>query len=77
MYIDVPYVKDQHEGNQLAVGYTSVSTALATFIAILVYLDQLREPWLEDLPQPTSSHWTLYFAFVFLYNWGERERAPH
>ena len=54
-YIDVTYVKDQHEGNQLAVGYTSVSTAFATFIGILVYLDQLCEPWLEDLPQPTHS----------------------
>ena len=87
-------------GNQLAVGYTSVSIALATFIVILVYhifqqlrhtklwkkvpklklkfkklntkqavnnlnnpndstesanFDQLREPWLEDLLQPTHS----------------------
>ena len=88
-------------GNQLAVGYTSVSIALATFIGILAYhifqqvrltklwkkipklnlefkelntkqtadnpnnpindptesvnLDQLREPWLEDLLQPTHS----------------------
>ena len=84
-------------GDQLAVGYTSVSIAFATFIAILVYhmlqqvrqtklwkkvpklnlkfnklntrqvvtklsnptesvsLDQLREPWLEDLLPPTHS----------------------
>ena len=84
-------------GNQLAVGYTSVSIAFATFIGILVYhifqqlrhtklwkkvpklnlkfnklntkqvvtklnnpiesvnLDQLREPWLEDLLQPSHS----------------------
>ena len=85
-------------GNQLAVGYTSVSIALVTFIAILAYhifaqvrltklwkkvpklnqklntkqtvdnlsnqindptesmnLDQLREPWLEDLLQSSSS----------------------
>ena len=87
-------------GNQLAVGYTSVSIALTTFIGILAYhifkqlrhtklwkkvpklnlrfrklnctkqdnlnnpindpaesvnLDQLREPWLEDLLQPTHS----------------------
>ena len=85
-------------GNQRAIGYTSVSIALATFIGILVYhifqqvkltklwkkmpewdlklntkqtvdklntpindptesvnLDQLREPWLEDLLQSTSS----------------------
>ena len=83
--------------DQLAVGYTSVSIAFATFIAILVYhmlqqvrqtklwkkvpklnlkfnklntrqvvtklsnptesvsLDQLREPWLEDLLPPTHS----------------------
>ena len=80
-------------GDQLAVGYTSVIIALATFIDILCYhifqqvrhttlwkkmpkmfnklntkevvnnpindpaesvnLDQLREPWLEDLLQPT------------------------
>ena len=89
------------EGNQLAVGYTSVIIALATFIGILCYhifqqvrhtklwkkvpklnlefkklntnqavsnlnnptndstesanLDQLREPWLEDLLPPTHS----------------------
>ena len=89
------------KGNQLAVGYTSVSIALGTFIVILTYhifqqlkhtklwkkmpklnfefnklntkqavnnlnnpindptesvnLDQLREPWLEDLLQPTHS----------------------
>ena len=95
MYIDVTYVTDHREGNQLAVGYTSVSAAFATFIAILVYqqvrhtklwkkvpkpnfkvkklntkqavknsvvdptesanLDQLCDPWLEDLPQPTHS----------------------
>ena len=85
-------------GNQLAVGYTSVIIALATFTGILFYhifqqvrhtnlwkrvpklnlkfkklnmkkavnnpinhptgsrnLDQLREPWLEDLLQPTHS----------------------
>ena len=88
-------------GNQHAIGYTSVSIALATFIVILVYhifqqvkltklwkkmpewdlkfkklnmkqtvdklntpindptesvnLDQLREPWLEDLLQSTNS----------------------
>ena len=85
-------------GNQLAVGYTSVSIAFATFIGILCYhifqqvrhtklwkkvpklnlkfnklntkqvvtnpindhaesvnLDHLREPWLEDLLQPTHS----------------------
>ena len=84
-------------GDQLAVGYTSVSIAFATFIGILVYhmlqqvrqtklwkkvpklnlkfnklntrqvvtklnnptesvsLDQLREPWLEDLLPPTNS----------------------
>ena len=85
-------------GNQLAVGYTSVSITLVTFIAILAYhifqqvrqtklwkkvpklnlkfnklnskkavnnpindptesvnLDQLCEPWLEDLLQPTHS----------------------
>ena len=89
-------------GNQLAVGYTSVIIAFATFIGILAYhifqqlrhtklwkkvpklnlelmkklntkravnnlnnpindptesvnLDQLREPWLEDLLQPTHS----------------------
>ena len=88
-------------GNQLAVGYTSVIIALATFIGILAYhifqqlrhtklwkkvpklnlkfnklntkqvvnnlnnpindliestnIDQLREPWLEDLLQPTHS----------------------
>ena len=89
-------------GNQLAVGYTSVTIALATFIGILCYhifqqlrhtklwkkvpklnlelkkklntkqtgnnlnnpindptesvsLNQLREPWLEDLLQPTHS----------------------
>ena len=87
------------EGNQLAVGYTSVSVAFATFIGILAYhlfqhtnlrkkapklnwklkklnkktntkqaldnstdsiddlteSDQLREPLLDDLPQPTHS----------------------
>ena len=84
-------------GNQLAVGYTSISITLVTFIGILAYhiiqqlrhiklwkkvpklnlkfnklntkqvvnklnnpaesanLDQLREPWLEDLLQPTHS----------------------
>ena len=83
-------------GDQLAVGYTSVSIALATFIGILAYhifqqlrqtklwkkvpkvnlkfkklntkqkvdnhindqsveMNQLREPWLEDLLQPTHS----------------------
>ena len=83
-------------GNELAVGYTSVSIALATFIGILAYhilqrlrqtklwkkvpklnlkfkklntkqkvdnhmndqsveMNQLREPWLEDLLQPTHS----------------------
>ena len=88
-------------GNQLAVGYTSVSIALVTFILIITYhifqqmrrtklwkkvpklnlepkklktkqkvlnlnnpvndstesanLDQFREPWLEDLIQPTHS----------------------
>ena len=89
------------KGNQLAVGYTSISIALATFIGILAYhifqqvrhtmlwkkvpklnlqfrklntkqkadnvnnpindptesvnLDQLHEPWLEDLQHPTHS----------------------
>ena len=86
-------------GDQFAVGYTSVSIALATFIGILAYhifqqfrhtklwkkvcklntklkkwktkqrvdnrlnhltksekCDQLREPWLEDLLQPTQSN---------------------
>ena len=84
------------KGNQLAVGYTSMSIALVTFITILIYhiflqvrhnklwkkvpklnpkfnklntkqavnnndptesvnLDQLREPWLEDLLEPTHS----------------------
>ena len=84
------------KGNQLAVGYTSMSIALVTFITILIYhiflqvrhnklwkkvpklipkfnklntkqavnnndptesvnLDQLREPWLEDLLDPTHS----------------------
>ena len=89
------------KGNQLAVGYTSMSIALVTFITILIYhiflqvrhtklwkkvpklnlkfnklntkqavnnlnnlindptesvnLDQLREPWLEDLLKPTHS----------------------
>ena len=76
-------------GNQRAVGYTSVSVALATFIGILAYhifqrlrhtklwkkvpklnlkfkklntkqkvdnqMNQLREPWLEDLLQSTHS----------------------
>ena len=98
IYINVTYVKDQREENQLAVGYTSVSIAFATFIGILAYhifqqlkhtelwkrvpkvnlkfkklntkpavnkpvndptesanLDQLREPWLEDLLQSTHS----------------------
>ena len=94
------YHVSHSEGNQLAVGYTSVSIALATFIGILTYhifqqlrhtklwkkmpklklelkklnikeaensldnainnpmvanFDQLREPWLEDLLQPTHS----------------------
>ena len=92
------YYVNHSGGNQLAVGYTSVIIALATFIAILAYhifqqvrqtklwkkvpklnlkfnkpntkkavnnslnnltesanLDQLREPWLEDLLQPTHS----------------------
>ena len=37
-------VKDQHEENQLAVGYTSVSIANAIFIGILAYhiFQQLR-----------------------------------
>ena len=94
------YVK-LSEGDQRAVGYTSVSIALVTFIGILAYhifqqlkhtklwkkvpklnlkfkklntkqtvnnlnnptniptefvnLDQLREPWLEDLLPPTHS----------------------
>ena len=86
-------------GNQIAVGYTSIITALVTFIGIFIYhilqqlshaglwkkvnlkftkkrntkqavndlnnpinhttepvkYDQLREPWLEDLVQPTHS----------------------
>ena len=96
------YYVNHSGGNQLAVGYTSVSTALFTSIGILGYhifqqlkhtklwnkmpklkvcflkktntkeavnqlnncmngpaesvnLDQLREPWLEDLLQPTHS----------------------
>ena len=96
------YYVNHSGGNQLAVGYTSVIIALATFIAILAHhilqqvrqtklwkkvpklnlkfkklntkqvannlnnpilndptesvnLDQLREPWLEDLLQPTHS----------------------
>ena len=96
------YYVSHSGGNQLAVGYTSVSIALVTFIGILCYhifqqlrhtklwkkmpkpnlqlkkklntkqavnnlnnptndptesmnLDQLREPWLEDLLQPTHS----------------------
>ena len=97
----VTYYVKLSGGNQLAVGHTSVSIALATFIGILAYhifqqvrrtklskklpkmkefkklnnkpntkqvvdnhindpaesvnLDQLREPWLEDLLQPTHS----------------------
>ena len=97
--VGVTYHVQLSEGNQLAVGYTSVSVAFATFIGILAYhnfqqlrqtklwkkvpklnlklntpnttpavnnlnnpindctesanLDQLREPWLEDLLQPT------------------------
>ena len=93
------YHVNQSGGSQLAVGYTSVSIALGTFVSILVYhilqqfrhtklwkkvpklnlrfkklntkqkvdnhmndptesvnLDQLREPWLEDLLQPTHSN---------------------
>ena len=92
------YYVSHSGGDQRAVGYTSVSIALATFIGILAYhifqqvrhtklwkkvpklnlelnkklntkhlnnptndptesvnLDQLREPWLEDLLQPTHS----------------------
>ena len=95
------YYVNHSGGNQLAVGYTSVIIALATFIGILAYhifqqlrhtklwklpklnlelknklntkqavnnldnplnnptesvnLDQLREPWLDDLLQPTHS----------------------
>ena len=91
------YYVNHSGGNQLAVGYTSVIIALATFIGIIAYhifqqvrhtklwkkvpklnlklkkinkkavhkpmndptesvnLDQLREPWLEDLLQPTHS----------------------
>ena len=92
------YYVNHSGGNQLAVGYTSVSIAFATFIGILCYhifqqvrhtklwkkvpklnlkfnklntkqvvnnpindpaesvsLDHLREPWLEDLLQPTHS----------------------
>ena len=96
------YYVNHSGGNQLAVGYTSVIMALATFIGILAHhifqqlrhtklwkkvpklnselikklntkqavnnlnnpindptesvnLDQLREPWLEDLLQPTHS----------------------
>ena len=95
------YYVNHSGGDQLAVGYTSVSIAHATFIGILFYytfqqlrqtklwkkvpklnlkfnklntkqvvnklnnpindptesvnLDQLREPWLEDLLQPTHS----------------------
>ena len=95
------YYVNHSGGNQLAVGYTSVIIALATFIGILFYhifqqvrhtklwkkvpklnlklnklntkqavnnlnnpvndpaesvnLDQLREPWLEDLLQPIHS----------------------
>ena len=96
------YYVNHSGGNQLAVGYISVSTALFTSIGILGYhifqqlkhtklwnkmpklkvcflkktntkeavnqlnncmngpaesvnLDQLREPWLEDLLQPTHS----------------------
>ena len=99
--VGATYHVNHSGGNQLAVGYTSVSIALATFIGILAYhifqqmrdtklwkkapklnlefkklnikltkqavnnpindltesanLDQLREPWLEDLIQPTHS----------------------
>ena len=85
------YYVSHSGGDQHAVGYTSVSIALATFIGILTYhifqqlrhtklvpklkfkkldkeaednpinnlqivdYDQLREPWLEDLLQPTHS----------------------
>ena len=92
------YYVNRSGGNQIAVGYTSVIIALATFIGILCYhifqqlrhtklwkkvpklslelkkklntkqavnnlndptesvnLDRLREPWLEDLLQPTHS----------------------
>ena len=109
MLVGTTYYVNLSEGNQLAVGYTSVSIALVTFIVILGYhifqrlrhtklwkkvpklnfefkklnvklnkkpntkqavnnlntpiddvtesvnLDQLREPWLEDLLQPTQS----------------------
>ena len=104
MYINIITANNHvnHSGDQLAVGYTSVIIALATFIGILCYhifqqlrhtklwnklpklnlelkkklntkqtvnnlnnpmndptesanLDQLREPWLEDLLQPTHS----------------------
>ena len=97
------------KGNKIAVGYTSVSIALVTFIGILTYhilqqlghtklwkkipkvnfnfkklnnreavdnlnnhindptgsvnLNQLREPWLEDLLQPTHSS---FWAFVHI-----------
>ena len=99
--VGATYHVNHSGGNQLAVGYTSVSIALVTFIAILAYhifqqlkhtklwkkmpeldlkfktlntkqrvdnlsnqindptesmnLDQLREPWLEDLLQSSSS----------------------
>ena len=92
------YYVSHSGGDQLAVGYTSVITALVTFVGILAYhifqqlrhtklwtkvckvnwkfkklntkqavnnlnnpitesanLDQLREPWLEELLQPTHS----------------------
>ena len=53
MYINVTYVKDQREGNQLAVGYTSVSIAFATFIGILTYhiLQQVRHTKLWKVPK--------------------------
>ena len=99
--VGATYHVNHSGGNQLAVGYTSVSIALVTFIVILAYhifqqmrqtklwkkvpkldlkiknlktnqklhylnnpindptesanLDQLREPWLEELLQPTHS----------------------
>ena len=42
--IGATYQVNQSRGNQLAVGYTSVSIALATFIGILAYriFQQLR-----------------------------------
>ena len=98
--VGATYHVNQSGGSQLAIGYTSVSIALATFSGIIAYhifqqlrhtnykllkkvsklnlkfkklntkqkvdnhmndptesvnLDQLREPWLEDLLQPTQS----------------------